>query len=161
MVSGRFLFVTWSGGGNTAPTYPIVRELVGRGHAVTILGQSVQSETARALGARFAPLGVPDWTTGKSLEDESDVFFELLFGPAVSAAVLERITQDPPDVIVVDCMLASGLAAAERSGIQSAAIVHVLYNQLVGGTMGALWAGMMPAINATRAGLGLPPVASS
>ena len=160
MVSGRFLFVTWSGGGNTAPTYPMVRELVGRGHAVTILGQSVQSETARALGARFAPLGVPDWTTGKSLEDESDVFFELLFGPAVGAAVVERIKQDPPDVIVVDCMLASGLAAAERSGIPSAAIVHVLYNQLIHGTMGALWTAMMPMINATRTGLGLPPVDS-
>lgn len=160
MVSGRFLFVTWSGGGNTAPTYPIVRQLVARGHEITILGQSVQSETARALGARFAPLGVPDWTPGRSLEEESDVFFELLFGPAVGAMVLERVKQDPPDVIVVDCMLVSGLAAAERSGIQSAAIVHVLYNQFVHGTMGALWTAMMPTFNATRIGLGLPPVDS-
>jgi MGT family glycosyltransferase len=160
MVSGRFLFVSWSGGGNTAPTYPLVHQLVARGHQVTILGQSVQSETARALGARFAPLGVPDWTPGKSLEEEPDVFFELLFGPTVGAVVLERITQDRPDVVVVDCMLASGLAAAERSGIPSAAVVHVLYNQFVHGTMGALWSAMMPKINATRTGLGLPLVDS-
>ena len=160
MVGGRFLFVTWSGGGNTAPTYPIVRQLVSRGHEVTIAGQSAQSEAARALGARFVPLGVPDWTTGKSLEDESDVFFELLFGPSVGAAVLERIKQDPPDVIVVDCMLASALAAAECSGIPSAAIVHVLYDQFVHGTMGGLWTAMMSMINATRTGLGIPPVDS-
>ena len=70
MAKNQFLFVTWSGGGNTAPTYPLARSLVARGHKVTILGQSTQAEAARELGASFAPLGVPDWTAGKSLEEE-------------------------------------------------------------------------------------------
>jgi hypothetical protein len=47
MVSGRFLFVTWIRGGNTAPTYPLVRCLVARGHTVTVLGQAPQGEGAR------------------------------------------------------------------------------------------------------------------
>ena len=160
MARGRLLFVSWSGGGNTAPTYPLVRHLVARGHQVTLLGQYAQEETARALGATFAPLGVPDWTAGKSLEEESDAFFALLFGPAVAAAVREEIQREPPGVIVVDCMLASGLAAVEVSGLPSAALVHVLYKQLVQGTMGDLWTAMMPTINATRTGLGLRAVDS-
>jgi UDP:flavonoid glycosyltransferase YjiC (YdhE family) len=52
-VSGRFLFVTGNGGGNSAPTYPLVRCLVKRGHTVTVLGQAAQGEAARKLGAEF------------------------------------------------------------------------------------------------------------
>jgi UDP:flavonoid glycosyltransferase YjiC (YdhE family) len=72
MASRRFLFVTWDGGGNIAPTYPLVRGLVARGHKVTILGQPAQAEAARELGATFAPLALPDWTPGKSVEEERD-----------------------------------------------------------------------------------------
>jgi MGT family glycosyltransferase len=160
MLAGRFLFVTWSGGGNTAPTYPLVRRLVARGHEVTVLGQAAQSEATRGLGATFVPIGVPEWTPGRSLEDEADVFLRLLFGPAVGRAVLEQIQQNPPSVIVVDCMLTSALAAAEHSKIPSAALVHVLYQQLVHGMMGRMWEAALGFINETRSGLGIPPVKS-
>src|SRR5512144_2645034 len=96
MMSGRFHFVTWSGGGNTTPTYALARRLVARGHEVTILGQRAQAEAAHDLGARFVPLGVPDWTPGKSLEDESEAFLALLFGPAVGEAVLDHMARDAP-----------------------------------------------------------------
>lgn len=127
MTSGRFLFVTWDGGGNTAPTYPLVRGLVARGHEVAILGQPAQAEAARELGATFTPLGLPDWTPGQTIEEERDVFFPLLFGPTVGEAVLKHIARDTPDVLVVDCYLTSGLAAAERSQLPAAALVHTLY----------------------------------
>src|SRR5262245_2299504 len=69
MDSGRFVVVTWNGGGNAASTYPLVRGLVPRGHKVTILGQPAQAEAARERGATFAPLGLPDWPPGKSIEE--------------------------------------------------------------------------------------------
>jgi UDP:flavonoid glycosyltransferase YjiC (YdhE family) len=106
------------------------------------------------------PLGVPDWTLGKSLEDESDAFASLLFGPAVGEAVLDTIARDTPDVLVVDCMLTSALASAECTALPSAALVHVLYEQFVAGTMGRRWAARLLAINAMRSGFGLPPAAS-
>jgi MGT family glycosyltransferase len=159
-MSGRFHVVTWNGGGNTTPTYALARRLVARGHAVMLLGQSAQAEAARDLGARFVPLGVPDWTPGKSLEDESDALSSLLFGPAVGEAVLDTIARDAPDVLVVDCMLTSALAAAERAALPSAALVHVLYEQFVAGTMGRRWSANLPVINETRSGFGLPPAAS-
>ena len=160
MLSGRFHVVTWSGGGNTTPTYALARGLVARGHAVTILGQMAQAEAARDLRAHFVPLGVPDWTPGKSLEEESEAFSALLFGPAVGEAVLDHIARDPPDVLVVDCMLTSALAAAERASMPSAAMVHVLYEQFVAGTMGRRWSAMLSVVNETRRGFGLPPAES-
>ena len=159
-MSGRFHVVTWNGGGNTTPTYALARRLVARGHEVTLLGQSAQAEAARDLGARFVPLGVPDWTPGQSLEDEADAFAALLFGPAVGEAVWDTIARDAPDVLVVDCMLTSALAAAERAALPSAALVHVLYEQFVAGTMGRRWAARLPAINAMRSGFGLSPAGS-
>jgi UDP:flavonoid glycosyltransferase YjiC (YdhE family) len=131
MASGRFLFVTWDGGGNTAPTYPLVRGLVARRHTVAILGQPAQAEATHALGATFAPLDLPDWTPGKSIEEERDLFLSLFFGPAVGEAVLESIARNTPDVLVVDCYLTSGLAAAERSQRPAAALVHTLYHAFV------------------------------
>jgi MGT family glycosyltransferase len=160
MLIGRFHLVTFSGGGNTVPTYALVRRLIARGHEVTILGQMAQAEAARNLGARFVPLGVPDWTPGKSLEEQSEAFLALLFGPDVGKAVLDNIARDRPDVLVVDCMLTSALAAAERAAIRSAALVHVLYEQFVAGTVGRRWAAMLPVVNEMRSGFGLPPVGS-
>jgi MGT family glycosyltransferase len=159
-MSGRFHVVTWNGGGNTTPTYALARRLVARGHEVTLLGQSAQAEAAHDLGARFVPLSIPDWTSGKSLEDESEAFLALLFGPVVGEAVLDTIARDAPNVLVVDCMLTSALAAAECAAMPSAALVHVLYEQFVAGTMGRRWAARLPAINAMRRGFGLPPVGS-
>src|SRR5260370_10519379 len=125
MASGRFLFVSFDGRGNTAPTYPLVRRLVARGHKVTLLGQPAQAKAARALGATFAPLGLPDWTPGASIEEQEDVLLPLLFGPAVGEAVLESLDREAPAVLVVDCMLTSALAPAERSRLPAAALVHL------------------------------------
>jgi hypothetical protein len=160
-MSGRFHVVTWNGGGNTTPTHALARRLVARGHEVTLLGQSAQAEAARDLGARFVPLDLLDWTPGKSLEDEADAFASLLFGPIVGEAILDTIARDTPNVLVVDCMLTSALAAAERVALPLAALVHVLYEQFVAGTMGRRWAARLPVINAMGSGFSLPPAASA
>jgi len=160
MKKGRFLFVTLDAGGNTRPIYPIIRRLVTRGHQVAVFGQSTQANSVRELGANFLPLKVPDWTPGKSLEEEMDVLSSVCFGPTVGDAVLNYVEQDAPDALVVDCMLTSGLAAAERSDIPSAALVHVLYHQFVAGTMSLIWNSALPTINETRSRIGVAPVGS-
>jgi hypothetical protein len=59
-------------------------------------------------------------------------------------------------------MLSSSLGAAERSAIPSAAVVHFLYQQFVGGgSMGRMWSSMLPMINKTGTHLGLPPTECS
>jgi UDP:flavonoid glycosyltransferase YjiC (YdhE family) len=160
MTNGRFLFVSFDGGGNTPPTYALARRLLARGHKVTLLGQPAQAEAARTLGATFAPLGLPDWTPGKENGEETDILLPLLFGPPVGEVVLEYIEQGAPDVLMVDCLLTSGLAAAERSWLSAAVLVHTFYQPFVCGTMGRLLEEALPTINTTRARFGLPPAKS-
>jgi len=160
-VSGRFLFVTWDGGGNTAPVYPLIRRLIARGHRVGVLGQSSQGNKVKQLGAEFYPLPAPDWTPGKALEDEMDRVGELLLGPATAQAVLDAIERTAADVTVVDCLMIAALAAAERFGSPSVALFHFLYEQFVGeGSIGRMFSPMLPLINEVRNGLGLPGVES-
>lgn len=160
-MGGRFLFVTWDGGGNTAPTYPLVRRLILTGHAVAVLGQSSQQSAVQKLGAEFVPLPVADWTRGKSLEDEMDRLAALLFGPAPGRAVLDAIDRHSPDAVVVDCLMSSCMAAAESAAIPSAALVHFLYAQFVGaGPFRQFFESMLSTLNETRSQFGLPGVAS-
>jgi MGT family glycosyltransferase len=133
---------------------------VARGHNVAILGQPAQAEAVRALGATFAPLGLPDWTPGKAFEEERDVALPLLFGPTVGEAVLASIARDTPDVLVVDCYLTSGLAAAERSQLPAAVLVHTLYEAFVRRIVRQWWGEALPTINTVRTRFGLPPAAS-
>jgi MGT family glycosyltransferase len=140
--------------------YPLVRGLVARGHNVAILGQPAQAEAARALGATFAPLGLPDWPPGKSIAEDRDLFLSLFFGPAVGEAVLESIARHTPDVLVVDCYLTAGLAAAERAQLPAAALVHTLYHAFVRRIVGQRWREALPTINAMRVRFDLPPAES-
>jgi hypothetical protein len=124
------------------------------------MGQSAQADSAHELGADFLSLKVPDWKTGKSVEEETDLAGSLFFGQPVGDAVLNYVKQHAPDALVVDCLLTSGLAAAERSNVPSVALVHVLYQQLVAGTMSQMWNSMLPMINETRSRIGVAPVDS-
>lgn len=159
----HLLFVTFDGGGNTPPTFGLVRRLRERGHRLTVLGQPIQQAAVLGLGATFQTLPSSDWGLGM---DEVEVLFPLLFGSAVANFVLETVKHDAPDVLVIDCMMASALAAAERSGVASAALVHVLYRALTEGTqvghntLGQLMTFGLNLLNPTREQLGLPPVTS-
>jgi MGT family glycosyltransferase len=61
---------------------------------------------------------------------------------------------------VVDCYLTSGLAAAERSQLPAAALVHTLYQAFVRRLVRQRWEEALPTINTVRVRFGLPPAAS-
>lgn len=164
MTSGKFLFVTWDGGGNTPPAYLLAQRLVGRGHRVTVLGDESQAARVHELGGKFMPLIPPeDFNSFR----EGDRLRWRLLSPAVGQAVLSCIQQEAPDALVIDTMMAAGLAAAEYVQLPSAALVHVLYHTFaLRGVRGprsfrALFENAFPIINAMRAGFGLAPVEST
>jgi MGT family glycosyltransferase len=84
----------------------------------------------------------------------------LLFGPTVGEAVLESLARDTPDVLVVDCYLTSGLAAAERAQLPTAVLVHTLYEVFVRRMVRQWWGEALPTINTVRTRFGLPLAAS-
>lgn len=108
----------------------------------------------------------------------------LLFGPAAdyAADVLVEVERPPADVVAADFMLFGALAAAERADCASVALFHTVYappalagppfmsgfgpasglarrarEEVFRIVSSRLWNKGLPALNATRPGLGLGP----
>jgi MGT family glycosyltransferase len=161
--SGRFLFVTWAGGGNVNPVLALGARLRGRGHQVRVLGPR------RGLRERFEAEGIAyhahrsgeEWTQGEALrrpppgsEEQRRAFLR-----GLCEDVLSEIAREPTDAVIVDYMQPAALCAAEQSGLPVAALVHTLYQRVAIGEHSPMEMAADPAaINALRAELGLPAV---
>ena len=133
----RFLFATWDGGGNVPPTLALARQLLRRGHSVRVLGPRSLRLRFEGVGCVFVayervPDGVPS-AAGKSGTGRVRAAYlatELARAtPARSFAedVLGELDRNPVDALVVDFMLAGPVAAGERAGLPTAALMHTVY----------------------------------
>jgi UDP:flavonoid glycosyltransferase YjiC (YdhE family) len=189
----KYLFVTWDGGGNLPPELAVASRLVGRGHEVRFLGHRSQGAAVKEAGCGFtafeqapdADLTHPDATVNRGPKLLAQLRERLFFGPAAAFAadVLAELDRHRADAVAVDCMLFGALAAAERSGLPSAALYHTIYSpptldvppfgrgfglpknwrdrlwqSAFRGVAARLWKKGLPAFNAARAGIGLPPL---
>jgi len=92
---------------------------------------------------------------GRVLEEEIADWAAFWCGHETAADVLGEIERDRVDCLVVDCMLPAALAAAERSGLAHAVVVHLRYGHFTEGPDAGLWDMVRPLVAATREGLGL------
>jgi MGT family glycosyltransferase len=159
---GRFLFVTWDGGGNVPPALVLARRLRERGHLVRILAPRTLRLRIESTGSAFRAFPRElewDESNGRALEDQLEFWTDILAGTALAEAVLAEIEDEPPDVIVVDCMLENALAAAELHRLPTAALVHVLYRPWAAKEEpSGWWEDEFNSVNDTRAKLGLAPI---
>jgi UDP:flavonoid glycosyltransferase YjiC (YdhE family) len=132
----RILMVTWDGGGNVPPALELGRRASARGHSVRVLGPPSIGSRVEAAGCQFRPFSrVPalDCSRGRALEDQMEFLLtRILGGSGPGLDLLDEAERDPPDALVVDCMLLGALAAAERTNVPTAALVHLLYGMAVG-----------------------------
>jgi len=157
------------GGGNLYPELALAGRLAGRGHEVRFLGHRAQRAAVEHAGFRFAPFRTapdvgsagPDTTPVKDWEVEPETAFAALcdhfwFGPAAqfAADTTAEIGREAVDALAVDYFLFGALAAAEKSGLPTAALWHTTF-----GEFDVLNRGLT-AFNSARAGIGLPPLAS-
>jgi UDP:flavonoid glycosyltransferase YjiC (YdhE family) len=153
---GRFLIVTWAGGGNVPPALNLGTRLARDGNVVRVLGTRSIAPAAFAAGVPFAPFrSVPEIPTGVRLDDDWDLVDRLLNGDAVSQDLIDEAKTLRPDVLVADCMMGAALAAGERLGLPTAVLVHVLYRPFVED-----WGKQVVGLEAPRKSLGLEPVGS-
>ena len=143
MVSGRFLFATWDGGGNVPPVLALAEQLLARGHRVVAIG----SDT---LAPRFSTAGV-DFVARDPLHEWDQ------------AALATDVAREAAtaDVVVSDYMVPGALCGAEAAGRPNVALVHTLYaaNLDPSGGLGPMHvAATEDGLAALRTGLGLPPV---
>ena len=130
----RILVVTWDGGGNVPPALELGSRMSARGHAVRVLGPQSIASRVEAVGCQFSSFSrVPVLDCSRALEDQMELFLMGVLGGSGSARdLLDEVERDPPDALVVDCMLLGALAAAERTKLPTAALVHLLYGMAVG-----------------------------
>ncbi len=131
--AGRFLIVTWDGGGNTPSAFNLGARLVKEGHEVRLVGWESMEERAATAGVEFATYpSVPPWPPDPDL----DALWEervqpALISPAVRDDVIAAAKDFGPDVVVVDCMLDAGLEAARVLSVPTVVLVHVMYSMFM------------------------------
>jgi MGT family glycosyltransferase len=156
MAGGRFLIVTWDGGGNLPPVLALATRLVDAGHAVTIMADRFSGDGAAACGAELVEFpSVGAWPPGRTFEDDPVRFEEIRNGVPIANDVLDAARDIQPDVMVVDCMSGAGFVASERLDIPTAVLVHVLYQPFI-----SWWADLAVDTSRIREALGLQPLGS-
>jgi MGT family glycosyltransferase len=162
----RYLFVTVDSAGALYPQLALAQRLERRGHDVRFLGCRSQRAAISRAGFRCETYtGAPDFDMAdpngavKDWVDDPHTSFTtccdvIWFGPAtaVAADVLASVDREPVDAIVIDYFAFGAAAAAERLDLPSAILWHTTYGEWTSWDDAGL-----PAINAARAGLGLPP----
>jgi len=155
------LIVSWGGGGNFPPALALAARLVAAGHDVALLADAAPAErsVAEAVARSGAQLleyrSVEPWPAGVSLEEDPARFHEMRNGLATAHDVLAAAAQFRPDVVVVDCMLGAGLVAAERLGLPTAVLVHVLYQPFV-----CFWGDISVNVSQCRKAFGMADLAA-
>jgi UDP:flavonoid glycosyltransferase YjiC (YdhE family) len=126
---GRFLIVSWDGGGNAPPALNLSARLVRQGHQVRVLGWESMASRAAAAGAEFATYpSVPPWPRELAFEDAlEERLLPALFGTRTRDDILAEAKDFGPDVVVVDCMMDAGLQAVRTLALPSAVLVHLPY----------------------------------
>jgi MGT family glycosyltransferase len=95
---------------------------------------------------------VPPRPEGVAMDDMDFVLFDsMLNGAGVAQDVVNTVKADPPDVLVVDCMMGGALAAAEFVDIPTVVLVHVLFQPFV-----TVWGQFLIDESKARIALGLP-----
>jgi len=136
----EILVVTWDGGGNVPPALGIAAELRGRGHRVRFLGHPSQA------GA-FADAGLPfeAFSQGRPFNSATPSGTWSLLGVfadrKMGQDVVESLTKQPADVVLVDCLLFGVMEALQRSGREYAVLEHSFdgyFRRAAHGPMGLL-----------------------
>ena len=127
---GRFLIVSWDGGGNAPPALNLGARLARQGHQVRLVGWESMAPRAAAAGVGFATYpSVPPWPPGLAFEDAlEERLLPALAGPGTRDDILTEAKSFAPDVVVVDCMMGAGLEAAHELGLPRAVLVHLPYS---------------------------------
>lgn len=118
-----FLFLTWDGGGASAPLTAIAEELRDRGHDVRVLGHAVQA-------ARFERAGIPFAAyrrAGRFVVGSSPRrLLALTLNRDAARDVADELDARPVDLVVGDPILLSTLRALHRRGQRYALLEHTM-----------------------------------
>ena len=140
----NFLFATLDAGGNLSPALGIGRELLRQGHRVRFLGHARQAAAVEAAGAEFIPYrhAAPlDPAVPAPAHRQFAAMLNVFSDAGIGRDLVEEARREPPDVVVVDCLLLGAIDAAAKAGLPQVVLVHSFFAYFDGpfrhGPMGA------------------------
>jgi UDP:flavonoid glycosyltransferase YjiC (YdhE family) len=155
------LLVAHDAGGTIPPLVALVQAIVAAGHEAIVLSQPSVRDRARASGAEFVAFdGLGDYEPGVAIEEQLELAFSLIAGVGVREQVQDLVRDRSADVVVVDCNLASALAAAEALAQPSAVLFHSMFATFTDVWFADLWPLLAESVNDARGAYGLPAAAS-
>lgn len=150
----------WEGGGTVPPELGIASRLIGRGHAVHVLGDPTIETSAKRIGAGFTPWRqaphvaslrpedalVKDWEIKNPLTLFRAMRDALLCGPTrlFAEETLAAIESFKPDAVAADMVMIGAAMAAERGSLPVAILMPNLYPFPAKGRP-MIGSGLMPA----------------
>src|SRR3954470_19034288 len=142
-MSRHYLFVTWDGAGSVPPELSVARELVSRGHRVSVLADPTIRAEAEAVGAEFRPWREAPHIVSRRPEDDMLRDYEAKSPPQMIARLCERLIATPagvqaaetiaatrelrPDAVVGSGLLIGPQIAAEAEGLPAFALMGNIY----------------------------------
>ena len=172
-VMPNFLFATLDAGGNLSPALGIGSELLRQGHRVRFLGHARQAAAVEAAGAEFIPYrhAAPlDLAVPAPAHRQFAAMLNVFSDSGIGRDLVEEARREPPDVVVVDCLLLGAIDAAcegrAAAGGAGAQLLRVLRRPVPAWSDGrralAQGAAAAPCDAACGTGIGLRgPVAGS
>ena len=152
------LLVSHDAGGTIPPMLALAHAFVGRGHDVVWMAQPSVEARSISVGSRFIPFDVVgDYERRVAIEEQLTVAGPLVTGPEIGEQLLDVVTTEGIDLLVIDANLAGALAAAETIEQPSAVLLHCLYANFIETWFADIWPLVGPIVNDTRAHFGLQP----
>jgi MGT family glycosyltransferase len=160
----RYLFTLWAGAGAVPVECRLAGRLRDRGHEIVAIAPPSIEGVVRAAGFEF--IADRSMTPYDPLTDFPDnevawLLENVWLGPAVAQArgVMEAIAETRADAVVGDTGLFGAMAAAEASGLPSAALHSTVYGDIrrlaLDDPGRAFWESGLGSLNEARAALGL------
>jgi MGT family glycosyltransferase len=157
------VLVTWQAGGGAQVALALGRLLAKRGHRVRVLAPREFRDRAVALGCEHCAYPAElefDPGRGRRMEEQRPLLDALFFGRQLPDALLAELQARSADVVVVDYLLRSTVAATELQQAPAALLIHTIYGfHGVTADEDARRCAFEP-VNQSRAELGLPPLAA-
>jgi UDP:flavonoid glycosyltransferase YjiC (YdhE family) len=126
----NFLFATLDAGGNLPPAAGIACELMRLGHRVRFLGHPQQAAAIRATGAEFLPYShSAPLTMAEQMPTlrQVSMLVSVFTDSGIARDLVEEARREPPDVVIVDCLLLGARDAAAKAGLFTVALMHSFY----------------------------------
>ncbi|SDP57719.1 UDP:flavonoid glycosyltransferase YjiC, YdhE family [Arthrobacter sp. ok909] len=125
-----FLFATLDAGGNLPPALGIGRELLRQGHRVRFLGHARQATAVEATGAEFIPYrhAAPlDLAVPAAAHRQFAAMLSAFSDAGIGRDLVAEARREPPDVVVIDCLLLGAIEAAATAGLRHVVLVHSFF----------------------------------